>query len=316
MAQHRDIHDLGVEAPDWFVNAFDVPRAEGTVDVDGCPIHFFEWGDRTAPGVLLTHGFLAHARVFAFIAPLLADRFHLVAYDLSGMGDSGHRAVYGDRVAEAMAVAEYTGLFDHSTPPIFVTHSFGGTVAISAVEQYPDRFSGIVLTDLMMMSAAGLEAWLKRDDIARLPPERAKGHRVYPDLPAAMARFRLAPSQSCDNDYLMAFMGRHSLKAVDGGWTWKFDPKILLGRRGAEFWAQLPHRFTQLPLRKAIVHGRDSLLFTSDSTIFVRSLTDERFPIIGLPGAQHHLMLDQPLAYISALDALLSAWSSDGRGST
>src|SRR3546814_7709583 len=50
------------ELPRWFVDALAVPRDEGFVEVDGTRIHYFRWGRRGAPPVLMTHGFLAHAR--------------------------------------------------------------------------------------------------------------------------------------------------------------------------------------------------------------------------------------------------------------
>src|SRR3546814_10102278 len=63
------------ELPRWFVDALAVPRDEGFVEVDGTRIHYFRWGRRGAPPVLMTHGFLAHARCFAFIAPFLAKDY-------------------------------------------------------------------------------------------------------------------------------------------------------------------------------------------------------------------------------------------------
>ena len=39
-----------------------------------------------------------------------------------------------------------------------------------------------------------------------------------------MGRYRLAPPQECDNRYLMDYMAYHSLKEIEGGWSWKFDP--------------------------------------------------------------------------------------------
>jgi pimeloyl-ACP methyl ester carboxylesterase len=52
------------------------------------------WGDPSKLGVLLLHGFLAHARCFAFITPFLAKEYYVVAYDFFGMGDS--KEVEGD----------------------------------------------------------------------------------------------------------------------------------------------------------------------------------------------------------------------------
>lgn len=277
--------------------------------MSGCPIHYLEWGDPAAPPVLMTHGFLAHARVFAFVAPWLAERFHLVAFDLSGMGDSGHRETYGDQVEEAMAVAEATRLLHHARKPIFVAHSFGGTVALSAIEQHPDRFGGLVICDLMMMPPERLEPYFRRDPIAQLPPERAMAHNVYPDLATVRARYRLAPPQPCENEFLLEYMARHSARPTeDGGWVWKFDPRILNRRRGVAWWAEVPHRFARLPGRKAVVYGRRSLLFDAGSVAWLPTLTGPGVPLIGVADAHHHLMLDQPLAFSAALEGLLGAW--------
>ncbi|MBT4853549.1 MAG: alpha/beta hydrolase, partial [Halieaceae bacterium] len=54
--------------PDWLEHALQAPREEGWVDSGGCAIHYFRWGNPENPGLLLMHGFLAHARCFAFIA--------------------------------------------------------------------------------------------------------------------------------------------------------------------------------------------------------------------------------------------------------
>ena len=80
------------QAPAWLVSVLQVPREEGWIDSGGCKVHYFRWGNPENPPLLLMHGFLAHARCFAFIAPFLAEHYHVVAYDLSGMGDSEARA--------------------------------------------------------------------------------------------------------------------------------------------------------------------------------------------------------------------------------
>lgn len=51
------------------------------------------------------------------------------------------------------------------------------------------------------------------------------------------------------------------------------------------------------------------MLFTSDSSDYVRELGGVDIPIIAVPEARHHLMLDQPLAFVSALRGLLATWS-------
>ncbi len=311
MSLPADLQDLSVHGPQWFQDALSVPRREGVVESDGCPIHYFEWGDPGKRGVLLGHGFLAHARCFAFIAPLLADDFHLVAYDLSGMGESGARTEYTrpTRVREMLAVAEHTGLTQHAARPFVATHSYGSSVAIEACTEHPDFFGGLVVCDFMMLRPHIMRDYMGGTQRGRRMPPGGKPNKVYPDLETALGRYRLAPLQPCANDFLLHYMAYHSLKQVDGGWSWKFDPGILgADSHDVDWWAEQPPRFAALPGRKAIIHGDDSILFTSDSADYIRELCDEPVPIVSIPHAQHHLMLDQPIAFASALKAVLTVW--------
>jgi pimeloyl-ACP methyl ester carboxylesterase len=309
----QDIAHLASELPEWFKTAMSVPRAEGFVDVRGCPIRYFRWGDSDKPGVVMTHGFLAHSRCFAFIAPLLADDFQLVAFDLSGMGESGARESYeaNIRAVELHTVCKTNGLLDDGRKPAVVAHSFGGSVALAAADLYPDEFSSVVIADMMMMRP---EVALQRmgDRPRRFSEQSSRPNNVYATYEEAFARFKLAPPQPCANDYLFEYMAQHSLKRVDGGWTWKFHPSIM-GSDSHEpgWWEKQAKQFANLKGRKAIIHGEKSDLFPADSVAYVHELLDDRTPIISIPDAHHHLMLDQPLAFASALKTLLLCWAPE-----
>ena len=59
-----------------------------TVGVDGMKIFYREAGPTNAPTLLLLHGFPTSSHMFRNLIPLLADRFHIVAPDLPGFGQS------------------------------------------------------------------------------------------------------------------------------------------------------------------------------------------------------------------------------------
>ena len=59
-----------------------------TVDVDGLKIFYREAGSADAPKLLLLHGFPSAGHMFRDLIPHLADRFHIVAPDLPGFGQS------------------------------------------------------------------------------------------------------------------------------------------------------------------------------------------------------------------------------------
>src|SRR5579863_8000764 len=81
-------------APAWFAAALAVPFEDRTVAVDGCPIHYIAWGPPGTRGLVFVHGGGAHAHWWTHVAATFATDLRVVAVDLSGHGDSGHRPQY------------------------------------------------------------------------------------------------------------------------------------------------------------------------------------------------------------------------------
>lgn len=314
----EDLNGAVDQPSQWLVSALSVEREEGWVESNGTQIHYFRWGDPSKPGLLLLHGFLAHSRCFAFIAPYLAADYHVVAYDLSGMGDSDARDDYPDhiRVAEALDVAEHTGLFENNKKPTVIAHSYGGMVGLASINAHNDKFAGLIICDLMVIRPETLK---KNSDKFRRPGNQDpnKPNRIYPDYQSAKERFVLAPPQAVEQAELLDFMAYHSLKQVEGGWSWKFSPSVYPKKDGVENrWIEVGEKIVASPGRVAIVYGRESMLFTPDSADYIRELcgadksSGHSIPIIDIPNARHHLMLDQPIAFIAALKSILAIWHS------
>ncbi len=104
-------------------------------------------------------------------------------------------------------------------------------------------------------------------------------HRVARDPASALARFRLAPEQRCANAYPVDYMAHHSLKQVEGGWVWKFDPRIMAAdeERDAGWWRSLADRFAGLELPRAIICGRHSGMFSVEAPGISTSAPARRF---------------------------------------
>ena len=106
------------------------------------------------------------------------------------------------------------------------------------------------------------------------------------------------------------YMAYHSLKQVPGGWTWKFDPSVF--NRETDIQQQLlkqGQRIANAPGVTGLVYGQRSALFDDDSAEYVRECGGTHFPIISITDAAHHLMLDQPIAFATALKTLLARQS-------
>jgi pimeloyl-ACP methyl ester carboxylesterase len=75
-----------------------------TADVDRRKVVYREAGTVGAPKLLLLHGFPSASHMFRDLIPLLSDRFHIIAPDLPGFGNSdlpGRPATF-DRLAETI----------------------------------------------------------------------------------------------------------------------------------------------------------------------------------------------------------------------
>ena len=190
-----------IKGPEWFEQAVAAPAESEWVECAGARIHYLRWGSRKRPGLLLVHGNGAHAYWWSYIAPFLARDYNVAAMDLSGMGDSDHRPNYTMDifVEEQLAVARHAGMFDQEEPPVVVAHSFGGFVTILTGALHGGKLAGTVIVD----------SPVNPPDRPHGPPRREiRPHRIYPTLTEALARFRLAPEQPCDNGYIVDFIAR------------------------------------------------------------------------------------------------------------
>ncbi len=283
-------------APKWFSDALAQPRREQHVDVEGVPIHYVGWGDPAKPGIVLVHGGAAHAEWWSFLAPQLASQYHVVAPDLSGHGDSGRREEYPRELwaREVMTVANHAGIVG---APMLVGHSLGGFVSIVAASLYGDRLAGAIIVDSPVRAPDPESEEGARGRAFRNP-------KTYPDLETAVQHFHLIPPQPCANAYVVDHVARHSLKKTAAGWTWKFDPRVFVKTS----LTPMSDYLAMVRCRVAVFRGELSYLVPPEIAEYMYGLLDRNAPIVEIPQAYHHLILDQPLAFIAALRAILADW--------
>jgi pimeloyl-ACP methyl ester carboxylesterase len=278
--------------PVWFTEALATTPETADIDVDGVPIAYRAWGSPGQPGLVLVHGGAAHSRWWDHIAPLLTSGHRVAAIDLSGHGDSGRRDKYTlDQWArEVLTVAEAAGI---SAPPVVIGHSMGGFVALRTAGLFGPQLEGIVVID------SPVHDLTPEDRAAR--DARAFGPlRVYPSPTAVMARFRPIPDQPV-LPYIRSHVAATSIRPVEGGWSWKFDPAIF-GRPQAT-----PELLHHLDCRVALFHAQHGIVPPQTTELMYDKL-GRRAPIIEVPAAGHHIMLDQPIALVTGLRTLLSDW--------
>jgi pimeloyl-ACP methyl ester carboxylesterase len=118
-----------------------------TISVDGVRVFYREAGPKDAPTLLLLHGFPSSSRMFDSLMPLLADRYHLIAPDYPGFGNS-----------DAPAPAQFTYTFDHLaavigglvealglTRYVLFVQDYGGPVGFRLALAHPERVRALVI---------------------------------------------------------------------------------------------------------------------------------------------------------------------------
>ena len=114
-----------------------------------------------------------------------------------------------------------------------------------------------------------------------------------------MARFRPVPDHPVIG-YIADHVAATSIRPVEGGWTWKWDPKV--------FGREEPRTpLTVLDCRVALFRAQHGILSAEMSAKMYDRL-GRVAPVVELPAAGHHVMLDQPVALVAALRTLLADW--------
>jgi len=283
--------------PGWFTRAINAPFQERYVTVRNCRIHYLRWGKAGKPGLLFVHGGYAHAHWWDFIAPAFAADYCVAAIDLSGMGDSDYRTKYSADTfsEEVMSVCSHAGF---AKRPIIVGHSFGGLVALKSGVLHGEKLSGVVLVDFPLRPPES-----QKESDSRRPLIKPK--EIYPERSMALKRFRLIPSQPCENEFILQFIASHSLAKVDGGWSWKFDDQLFKGFKSPN----ISKHLSSVACPLAVIYGERSALFPPEIVDHMSRVLEKKTPVHILRGAHHHLFLEQPLVFIKTLQKLLVQWA-------
>ena len=145
-----------------------------------------------------------------------------------------------------------------------------------------------------------------RSDARRHRDNSLRSAKVYASEADALQRFRLLPPQGCAHPYIADLIARRGLKQTTGpdgqpGWVWRFDPFLF---RHFAFGRPLKElRAAQCPV--TLVRGGRSRLVTTELMQLALQHAPAGTTLLEVPDADHHVMVDQPLAFADLLAGLV-----------
>jgi pimeloyl-ACP methyl ester carboxylesterase len=118
-----------------------------TVKLDGVDVFYREAGPANGPVILLLHGYPTSSHMFRRLIPALADRYHVIAPDYPGFGESA----MPDRAAFAYTFAHYADLMDALMQQVGAKRytmylmDYGAPVGYRLALKHPERVSGMII---------------------------------------------------------------------------------------------------------------------------------------------------------------------------
>jgi pimeloyl-ACP methyl ester carboxylesterase len=265
-----------------------------TVTLGSLKFHYMDWGNTRAQPMLLLHGGGQTAHSWDEFSRAMHDRYHVVALDQRGHGDSqwSPRRIY----SLAAQVRDVTRFVEHLKLKniILIGLSMGGRNAIAYAALHPEKLARLVIVDIgpetMARGGQNRQAFVQEDVQPSFEAFVERAHRFNPRRPIEQLRERL----------------QWNLRQLpDGRWTWKYD----LHGRGAhsprarvDLW---PH-VARIKTPTLIVRGAESDTLAPDAAERLQAAIEgSRYTVV--PNAGHTVPGDNPPGFLKAVEDFLAA---------
>ena len=269
--------------------------------VNGVTLHYVDWGTpgglSDPPTLLLLHGDMRTSRSWDAVAQYLCQRFHVIALDSRGHGesewpDSGYS--FAQRIDDLEVFADAIDL----RSVVCVAHSTGGVVAAKLSERRPDIFSKLVLLEPMVVVT---EAFQRMVSQRAVRPRRTWGSREemygYLKQHPMTGKWR--------DDVIRDVVAHESFELPDGRLDMKWaNASMDWKEREGDYHDLRPTlRTLGKPIQFIVSDSR------ADSFQDVAKIAEETadFSMLTIPDSGHNMYMDQPKLVAEAVVRFVSS---------
>ncbi|MBM3340563.1 MAG: alpha/beta hydrolase [Betaproteobacteria bacterium] len=267
-----------------------------TIVRDDVKLHHLDWGNEGEHPIVLVHGSRLHAHVWNHFSSRFKDRFHIIAIDQRGHGDSGwcrhNRYDLEDFYQDLRAVIQARGLSRYT----LIGHSLGGRVSMLYASRHQQELARLVLVDITPgRPAATADADRSRVTETPAPREFESQAHATAYLGKLLSR---APA------HLIEESVRYGMRRLDSGrYTWKYDPAVLKRAPAAlDLWSMVQSISTPTLLQ----YGSHSNVVSPELAQRL-SQTMPRCDVERIDNAGHALFTDQPDAFAASVERFLKS---------
>ena len=267
--------------------------ADKFVTANGLKLHYLDWGADGKPLLILIHGLDRHAHTFDHVAPHFLDRYHVIAVDMRGHGDSAWdpdgRYLVEDYVRDLEAMADSQQwrnitLWGNST---------GGRVAQVYAGLHPDRVARVVSEDVGPERPRQIA-----DNYGRRVAAEQEG---WPSEDALVAQLKRSNPRTPEQN-LRTYVRYGTSRDAGGRVIWKRDPRIADGFVVTDLW-----RFVSRITSPALyIIGGASTIVPAETQERLKT-TLPRVRIVTIPGAGHYPSEERTAETLALIDEFLSA---------
>ena len=262
------------------------------ITANGLRLHYLDWGPEGKPLLVLIHGLDRHAHTFDHIAPHFRDRFHVIAIDMRGHGESAwdpdaHYLVE-DYVRDLEQMADASGW----RTMVVWGNSTGGRVAQVYAGLHPDRVTRVISEDVGPERPRQIA-----DSYGRRIATEQKGWASDQALVAELKQSN--PRMPEEN--IRTYVRHGTTRDASGRVIWKRDPRVAEGFVVTDLW-----RFVEKVSSPAlyIIGGRSTIVPVETQERLRQTLP--RVQIATVADAGHYPSDDKTAETLALVDAFLA----------
>jgi pimeloyl-ACP methyl ester carboxylesterase len=262
-----------------------------TVEVRGLTLHYLDWGNEEAVPLVLLHGLDGAAGDWRRVAEYFQSRYHVIALDQRGHGDSDHvgRAYSTDDfVSDLGAFVDALGMERF----ILLGHSMGGHNAIAYTARNPGRVICAAANDISLRPEHNADESAKRFPGGQQPVYGS--HEEWFEDRGEASEFT--------PEYAHALLAESRLTQVDGGYQPKADPNAQIYWDPTDLWDEA--RTITRPIFFLRAGRSDSV---GAATVQEMDMAIGPARSIGLERSGHNTFLDMEEEFLSNVSQFFGA---------